>query len=517
MNISRFRQSVWSRLLACLLVSLGLGALLAGVGGQGVFIVGWLGSSAVLLFSLVLMLLAWRWAGGGKMLAWMVVLAFILRLGTGLALEWALPRFAHNSPVEQAGYVFADAYARDTQAWKLAASNVPIGTAFGQEFISDQYGGLLALSAGVYRIFSPDIHRPYLIIILAAAAAALGLPFLWVSFKRKWGEPIARLAGWILVLFPESILLGSAQMREPFLISMSAVAFWAVLSWHSGGRKAALAAAFAGSAAGLLLFSSRMALPVLAVCAGWFLLEDADRSSAAWQRWLKWLGLALIGVVLVVFSWGWLRSTAQWDAKVAIMNSGILQYLTTGMPSFLKIPFLVSYGMAQPVLPAALIDPAPLVWRIVGILRAVGWYMLAPLLVYAVFTVWKIKPLKDRREMIYLLVVCWGWILLSSARAGGDQWDNPRYRMVFLVWLATLTAWAWNWARSHKDAWLWRLAAVEVIFLGFFTTWYISRYLKWIRNFSFWIMVGLIIVLSLVVLLGGWIWDQIRAKQSQPK
>jgi hypothetical protein len=217
----------------------------------------------------------------------MVILAFVLRLGSGLVLQWALPRFAYNSPIELAGYVFADASVRDTQAWVLASSNASLGSAFEQEFISDQYGGLLALSAGIYRIFSPDAHRSYLIIILAAAAAALGVPFLWTAFRRKWGESTATVAGWIMVLFPESILLGSAQMREPFMISLAAIAFWSVLSWKLARRKTTLILSFIAAMLGLLLFSSRMALPVLAVCAVWFLLEQSGQARSSRRRWVE--------------------------------------------------------------------------------------------------------------------------------------------------------------------------------------------------------------------------------------
>ena len=47
--------------------------------------------------------------------------------------------------------------------------------------------------------------------------------------------------------------------------------------------------------------------------------------------------------------------------------------------------FITGYGLAQPVLPAVLVDPAPIVWKTIGILRAGGWYALAPFLLYAIF------------------------------------------------------------------------------------------------------------------------------------
>jgi len=68
------------QLLACLLAGLALGAVLQAVAGQGMFLAGWLGAGVVLFICLVLMLLAWQWAGGGRWLALMIALAFILRL-----------------------------------------------------------------------------------------------------------------------------------------------------------------------------------------------------------------------------------------------------------------------------------------------------------------------------------------------------------------------------------------------------------------------------------------------------
>jgi hypothetical protein len=439
----------------------------------------------------------------------MVILAFVLRLGVGLALTWALPRFGYDTPVDKAGYVFADAYTRDSQAWTLATSHTSLGAAFKQEFISDQYGGLLALSAGVYRVFSPDVQRPYLIIILSAAAAALGLPFLWVSLRRRrWGGAVAKLACWIMVLYPESVLLGSSQMREPFLISLAAVAFCSVLSWNFSSHKPALAAGFIACMAGLLLFSSRTALPILAVCAVWFLLDRTTQPRRGVWRWLEWFALAVGVAAAVGFTWEWLHSATQWGVLQMTRLSGMIQGFTRGIPAVIKLLLVIFYGLAQPVLPAAVIDPAAPVWRLIGVLRALGWYALAPLLIYALWVVWKAEQSITRRLLVCLVVIVWAWILISSARGGGNQWDNPRYRTVFLVWMAILAAWTWNWVREHHDVWFTRLVMVELVFLGFFFAWYVARYYRLFDIIPFDLMVGLIIFFGLLVLVGGWAWDR---------
>ncbi len=144
----------------------------------GAYWIGWLGFSALFLLGFIALVASWRWAGGGKVLAWMTGLALLLRLAAGIAVYIALPLNGHDVPDDKAGYVFTDAHRRDDQAWDLASSGKPLWTAFDKSFYTDQYGGLLAFSALTYRYLSPDVHRPLLIILLAALTAALGVPFL---------------------------------------------------------------------------------------------------------------------------------------------------------------------------------------------------------------------------------------------------------------------------------------------------------------------------------------------------
>jgi len=109
--------------------------------------------------------------------------------------------------------------------------------------------------------------------------------------------------------------------------------------------------------------------------------------------------------------------------------------------------------------------------------------------------------------------VAWGWILISSARGGGNQWDNPRYRTIFLVWMAILASWTWNWVRDHRDVWFARLVMIELIFLGFFFAWYIARYYRLFDIMPFGLMIGLIVFFGLLVLVGGWAWDRLILKK----
>ena len=359
-----------------LVLSLAAGAAMsAWVVKGGSFVTGWLVTSLFLVVGWLILFGLWKIAGGGKLLAWMVALAFLLRLGSGLVLTATVKiAFANGTEDERAGYIFTDAYNRDQAAWVLARSSTPILTTFRKDFVSDQYGGLLALSAVIYRYLSPDVQRPYLIQILAALAAAMGVPFFWAAVRKRWNTKIAQIATWLLVLYPESVLLGSYQMREPFLISLAAIAFWAVVTWPQ--QKLLSGVVFAGSLGGMALISSQIALPVAGFCLVWLFLDWLNKVTSLRGKVLAWTGLVIIGLAMLAISWEWLYSRTTWDILVTIHNSGILQSLisTIGDPNSNSMRlFVIAYGILQPVLPAALIDPgAKAVMQVVGILRARG-------------------------------------------------------------------------------------------------------------------------------------------------
>jgi len=159
------------------------------------------------------------------------------------------------------------------------------------------------------------------------------------------------------------------------------------------------------------------------------------------------------------------------------------------------------------VLPAAFIEPTTIIWRVIAILRSAGWYILAPLLIYGSMAAWKTPQKRERKLWLWLCIVTWFWITVSALRAGGDQWDNPRYRVILLAWQALVAGYAWTWWREHREAWVPRLLVIEGISLGFFTQWYISRYYHILGQMPFWLMVSLILGISVLILFGGWLWD----------
>ncbi len=167
-------------------------AAIAGAGlaaiQSGSFWLGWLAFAALIALMLVAIFAAWRWAGGGRTLMWMTCLAVLLRVAAGVAVYLALPIDGHDVPDDKAGFVFTDAHRRDDQAWELSSSGKPLLAGFDRNYYTDQYGGLLVLSALTYRSLSPDAHRPLLILALAALTAALGVPFLTRATDVLWAN-----------------------------------------------------------------------------------------------------------------------------------------------------------------------------------------------------------------------------------------------------------------------------------------------------------------------------------------
>jgi hypothetical protein len=512
------KLNIWARLAFALIVGALLGAGVA-VLSPGDFWRGWLASTVLLAPALFLLLAACEWGGGGRMLAWLVGLAFLLRLASGIGLSLALPAWGYAEKEQQAGYLFKDAYNRDNEAWSLNQSGKPVWNSFVKEFATDQYGGLLAISALVYRTFSPDMHRPFLILILSAFFAAIGVPFLWMAVHLRWARRVTVLATWIYVFYPDAVYFSSSQMREPFLVGLSAVAFWALLALNL--RKRSTWLALGGSLLCMALISSRVAAAVAGLLGLLFLIENIiGRPERRWKI-LGWVALGAGVLLMLAFSLEWFRNSVGWEMLVTRNSSGRVYQNIKDFKKLIRLSrdeinvmFIVGYGLTRPLLPAAIAETAgSALWKGIAIVRSLGWYMLAPFLIYGLFWVWKERDVRVRRRSIWLVLVVILWLLIASARGGGDVTDNPRYRSQFIVWLALLAAWSVDWALAHRDAWLWRWIGVEAIFLGFFTNWYFSRYFNTWARLPFWTMIAWIVGLSGLVLVGGWVWDRWHARK----
>ena len=292
-------------------------------------------------------------------------------------------------------------------SWRLL--NILYSMAFNKKYASDQYGGLLALSAFIYRYLSPVAHRPLMLVLVSAFMVTLGLPFLWKAVGQQWGAKVAVASGWIYALYPESVLLGGSAMREPYLMAFSAFALWGFVSWlgtrgfdtplkgHSRLLNHCQSLIWlALGIVGMLFVSPAVALVTLVIFAGWMYFAS-ERGRISW-----WM----VAVVVVVFVAGlfmlssaldrqgnlgggtpigvinnFMREAVKWDVYQLERGSGWVQKLFDEMPEGLRLPFVMVYGIFQPVLPAAIVEPTTLIWKIIGILRALGWYAMLPALI----------------------------------------------------------------------------------------------------------------------------------------
>lgn len=438
------------------------------------------------------------------------IISFMLRLLIGFILFFALPIFGYDEAPPRAGYLYLDAFQRDSDAWTLASSGLSLTSAFQNEFYTDQYGGLLSLSGAIYRYLSPDAHRPLLVLILIAFFASTGLPFLWRAVHDRWDEKTANTTAWLYALYPESVILGASQMREPILIGLSAIAFWGVLAWRKD-RKQALWA-LAPSAVALVFISFKAGSALIITLAIWFWLEDILPHTP--KRWRIVSYLLLIAVILggVYLNWDWFLDSSKWDLHLMESSSGRVQYELDLMGGNIRTPFIIAYGLAQPVLPAAIVYPGIPITRAVAIFRALGWYALAPLLLTAFLLVWKRQSPQNKYALLYFTLISAVWVLLSSARAGGDQWDNPRYRAIFLIWMVILAGWAWVETFKRRSPWLWRLILLELVYVGYFIHWYVSRYYGLVKRMMFWDMIRLLGSIGVIVIAGGIIFDLVYNK-----
>jgi hypothetical protein len=544
-------------LLWLLPLALVLGAVLSSL-QLGNWLPGFL--SFLFLLSFIFLIVAFRWSNSARTLGLIMALAFALRLIIGVTIYLALPIYGHDDADDNAGFVFTDAHRRDDQAWQLATSERPIIVAFTDKFAYDQYGGLLAFGAFVYRYFSPDAHRPLMLILIASFAAALGVPFLWKAVGQIFGEKVAYASAWIFALYPESILLGASAMREPYLLTFSAFALYGFV--NSGISDVQEQAPASDSKLpdsrmaprvmlgiglfGMLLVSPAIALATLIIFAGWMFFTN-ERRNISWTVILIFAAIFVVGLFFLSTSLNpsgefdagsplnvindWLRLAVKWNVYQIADESGWVQKIfrlreENEAPAWIRLPFVAIYGIFQPVLPATIIHPTKLIWMIIGFLRGLGWYTLIPLLILSFVAAAESGSSKTRAErsellgersrsvILWLSLFSWTWILLAALRGGGDLWDNPRYRTIMFLWQSVIAGYVWVWWRETRNVWLPRILAMEAVFLLVFTQWYASRYYHWGGQLPFAVMVALILgVWGLILGLGWW---QDRKPTKQP-
>lgn len=506
-----------------------IGAVLAAL-QPAPFWKGWAGFSSLFVLGLLVLVLTVRGLGGGRSLFVVSVIALGLRLVIGTSLFAVLPIDGYDEPDDRAGHVFTDAHRRDDQAWDLADSDEPITSAFDRTFYSDQYGGLLGLSALTYRIFSPDAHRQLLILALAAIFAALGVPFFFAASSKLWDARLAAAATWLYCLYPESILTGGAQMREPFLLTCISIALWGFACWLQARLTQGWLWLGIGLG-GLMLLSPGVALAMLVLIGVWIYVRGQQTTVGLWF----WIGGGLLFVAGLLFLagslaapsqgggapfaviLGWFTEAVEWVIYQLERGSGQVQNVFSQLFPAAQFLFVVAYGITQPLLPPAFLEPTTLTWHMVGVFRAVGWYAVLPLLAYAPFAIHRIREGTGRRVWAWLAAFSWLWIVLCAIRAGGDQWDNPRYRLIFFGVQALVAVKAWVCWRQERDAWLPRIVAAELICILLFAQWYAARYYLIGIHRPILVVMGLSAAATILILVGGALWDRLNPGRQASK
>jgi hypothetical protein len=472
----------------------------------------------------------------------LIIGAALLRLGMGVIWYTILPHAGYNSPSENKGYVMSDAHKRDRAAWELSQSGQSLLDAYGKYRKADQYGGLLFLSASLYRGIGGSGHTPLGMVEITAAFSALVVLFAWAFVKEAWSQDprndqIARLAALGLAIYPEAVLLGSSQMREAFLITLVMSAFYG-LAVYRRQRTWVGPAWILGSLVLTLFFSPPIAgLTLVCLLAVGLIWGGFIQSDYKHKRWF-WIALALTALVILIGSYfalerltqrdfnnplellnWWFQRSAEFQAHLTKRSSGWVQRIFRSTPEWSHTPLLLAYGSVQPFLPAALGDlSGVLIWRLISIVRAVGWTLLWPLLLYAPIRAFSrnkgLKPEPGELLARALSLVVWSVILIAAFRAGADLWDNVRYRATFAGLQIILATWAWVSYRTAPDPWLRRALILVLSVLAWFMPWYIGRYteFEWLV-FDPFVTLGLGIVTGLLIISA----EAIRQRKTRKK
>jgi len=200
----------------------------------------------------------------------------------------------------------------------------------------------------------------------------------------------------------KAVLLGSSQMREAFVMPLAALALyglaraWDIRTWRALGG-------VLGPLILLVPISPPFAGILIALLGVVGLGLDGWRVVRSWRLWGTLAGLGLLAAAALWLGWDriastlagrpydtplamfahWFELVGRWQAYQTVRASGWVQKITRETPAWFDTPFLMSYGISRPLLPAALIASSNRLWQFIGVWRSLGWTLLLPLLAYA--------------------------------------------------------------------------------------------------------------------------------------
>jgi hypothetical protein len=415
----------------------------------------WSRIPAGLLIGAGLIFLAWKYFKNGdkpKKLIYLVMAAFLFRFALGALWAWALPEFGYDNPVNNAGYVMEDAFNRDQVAWTFAQSDELLLSAYSDYSHTDQYGGLLFISAGIYRYLGGITHQPLMLVAIFGAVSALAVMFVWLIADNLWNRKTANLAAWFMVLYPEVCLLGSSQMREALIPTLILVVIYLTFWIRDKFSWAKIVALGLTIMIGLLI-----SIPFGGIALSFSLVLFAF---PYYQNWIKgrnrWAAGIITGVIFLgsmVAAWLYVSEVygVWYQQYLSLYGSGMLTYVLEQVPEYLHSSIITIYGIFRPLLPAALTN--------LVLLATIKMIQEKKLLhVAGIFT-----------------IINWVWIIFSSYRSGGDMWDNPRYRVYLSGIQILLAAWLAAGLKGKRSPWVRRGGIAVLLTVIMFMLWYISR------------------------------------------
>ena len=100
--------------------------------------------------------------------------------------------------------------------WELVASGRTLTEILLQRGGNDQYGGLLTLTGIIYKLLSPRVHRPLLIVQLSALFSTIAVYYAWKFARTMFDARTAAVTFGVMALYPDAVLLGASQNARTF-------------------------------------------------------------------------------------------------------------------------------------------------------------------------------------------------------------------------------------------------------------------------------------------------------------